>query len=426
MSCTVVVGTQWGDEGKGKVIDLLAAEADVVVRFQGGGNAGHTVHVGDEKYVMHLVPCGILHPGRVNVIGNGVVVDPVDLVAEIDGLEKRGISVAGRLFISEIAHVTLPYHRRMDEAREALRGEGKIGTTHRGIGPTYSDKFGRVGIRMADLLDEDLFTAKVRKNLEEKNTFFRSYFGVPEVTEREVLDPYRKYMPRLKDMIVDTIPLLGKSLADGRRMLLEGAQGSMLDVDFGTYPYVTASNPTAGGACTGSGVPPTAIDSVIGVIKAYITRVGAGPFPTELPAEEEERLRLRGREYGATTGRPRRCGWFDAVVARRAAAVNGLTSLAVTKLDVLDQLDRIPVCVAYEYRGARLTEFPPRTEMAAECRPVYEEMPGWKTDTTGARRYEDLPAGARAYLKRLEELTGTRIGIVSVGPRRDETIRISG
>jgi adenylosuccinate synthase len=336
MPCTIVVGTQWGDEGKGKVIDLLAADADVVVRYQGGANAGHTVHVGSEQYIFHLVPCGILHEGKVNVIGNGVVVDPVELVEEIDGLERRGLKVAGRLFMSELAHVTLSYHKRMDEAREARRGDGKIGTTHRGIGPTYSDKFGRIGIRMGDFLDEEGFAEKVRANLEEKNTFFRGYFGVPEISEREVIETCRAVRPRIEKMVTDTVSMLRDAIMKERKVMLEGAQGTLLDVDFGTYPYVTASNPTAGGACTGSGVPPTAITDVIGVAKAYTTRVGAGPLPSALPAGDEERLRIQGREYGATTGRPRRCGWFDAVAVRRAVAVNGLTGLAVTKLDVLD------------------------------------------------------------------------------------------
>ncbi len=424
MACTIVVGAQWGDEGKGKVIDLLAADADLVVRYQGGGNAGHTVKVGDQTWVLHLVPSGILHEGRLNVIANGVVVDPQALVAEIDELERRGIKIAGRLFISDLAHVTLPYHKRMDEAREARRGAVKIGTTHRGIGPTYSDKFARIGIRMGDIPDEAVFLNKVRRNLEEKNHFFVDYYKVPEVREEEIVGPYREYLPRLKPLITDTVRLLQDALAQGKRILLEGAQGTLLDVDFGTYPFVTASNPSAGGACTGTGVPPQAITGCIGVAKAYTTRVGTGPLPTELPPEEEERLRILGREYGATTGRPRRCGWFDAVVVRRAAAVNGLTRLAITKLDVLDQLDVIRVCVAYRHGGATLEDFPNRTEVVEACEPVYRDFPGWKASTSGARRWEDLPPRARAYLEAIRDLTGVPLGLVSVGPCRDETIRI--
>ncbi len=423
MPCTVVLGTQWGDEGKGKIIDLMTDEAEVVVRYQGGNNAGHTVVVGKDQFVLHLVPSGVLREGRTCIIGNGVVVDPPALLAEISDLEGKGYKLAGRLFVSELAHVTLPYHRRLDEAHEAKRGAGKIGTTHRGIGPTYADKFGRIGIRMGDLLDEAVFTAKVRRNLEEKNVLFRDFYGVEPLGEEEILRDYRAYAPRMRELVADTVTMLRELLAAGKRILLEGAQGTFLDVDFGTYPYVTASNPTSGGACTGAGVPPTAISRIVGVTKAYTTRVGAGPLPTELPAGEEERLRLRGREYGATTGRPRRCGWFDAVVVKRAAAINGLTELAVTKLDVLDHLENIPVCTGYRYGGKPLAGFPSRIEVLEKCEPAYETLPGWKSDTTGARKWSDLPATARAYVEAMERMTGVRITIVTVGAERTATVR---
>jgi len=426
MPVTVVVGAQWGDEGKGKVIDLLASEADWVVRYQGGGNAGHTVKVGDRQYVLHLVPSGVLHDGKTCVIGNGVVVDPELLVAEVDDLAANGRSLDGRLFISDLAHVTLPYHRRMDEAHEAKRGAGKIGTTHRGIGPTYADKFGRVGIRMGDLLDPDVFLAKVRRNLEEKDYLFRNFYGVDPVTIEEIEASYRKYISRLGPMITDTVPMLRDAVARGRRVLLEGAQGTLLDVDFGTYPYVTASNPTVGGALTGSGLPATAVTGCVAVAKAYTTRVGAGPLPTALPGDEDEKLRVLGREYGATTGRPRRTGWFDAVAVRRAVAVNGPTELAVTKLDILDTMDRIQVCVAYEYKGREMVEFPNSIEVVEKVKPVYREFGGWKVPTTGIRRWDDLPGRAKEYLEGLSGLVGVKITIVSVGPERNETIRVRG
>ncbi len=422
MPCTLVVGTQWGDEGKGKVIDLLSGEADVVVRYQGGANAGHTVEIGGKQFILHLVPSGILRPGKINVVGNGVVVDLQDLVAEIDGLEEKGIDIKGRLFISDLAHVTLPYHKRMDEAHEAKRGAGKIGTTHRGIGPTYGDKSARVGIKMGDLLDEPALVAKVRRNLEEKNFLFKNYYHVPEVNEEEVLSMCRKAVPRLGPLVTDTLPLLHGFLAENKKILLEGGQGTLLDVDFGTYPYVTSSNPTAGGACAGTGLPPSAITGSVGVAKAYTTRVGAGPLPTKLPPQQDEQLRVMGREYGATTGRPRSCGWFDSLVVRRAARINGLTQLAITKLDVLDQLKTIKACVAYRYRGKELTEFPNRIEVLEECEPVYREFPGWQKETRAARNWNDLPANARAYVEAIGEMAGAKIGLVSVGAGREDTI----
>jgi len=424
MPATLVVGAQWGDEGKGKVIDVLTADADIVVRYQGGANAGHTVMVGEETYVLHLIPSGMLYPGKMNVIGNGVVVDPARLVEEIDEFKRRGVDVESRLFLSDLAHVTLPYHKRLDEAREAKRGADRIGTTHQGIGPTYSDKYGRVGIKVGDLADEADFTAKVRRNLEEKNAFFREYYHAPEMSEEEIIAPYRAYWPRLERLVRNTIPYLRDELKAEKRILLEGAQGTLLDVDFGTYPFVSASHPSAGGASAGSGIPPRAIVRVVGVVKAYTTRVGAGPLPTELPAEEGERLRIVGREYGATTGRPRRCGWFDAVAVRRSVDVNGLTEVAVTKLDILDHLDAIPVCTAYRHRGREISEFPTRTEVVAECDPVYRSVPGWKSPTKGIRRWQDLPDNAKRYIETIQALIGVPVSIVSIGPRRDEIVRV--
>jgi len=422
MPCSVVLGTQWGDEGKGKIIDLLTDEADIVVRYQGGNNAGHTVVVGSEQYILHLIPSGALRSDKICIIGNGVVIDPPALFKEIEELESKGMSLKGRLFLSDLAHVTLPYHRRMDEAHEAARGDAKIGTTHRGIGPTYADKFGRIGIRMGDLLDERVFMAKVRRNLAEKNVLFRDFYHVGTLGEEEILEQYRSYAPRLREYITDTVFYLQKAIKAGKRILLEGAQGTFLDVDFGTYPYVTASNPTAGGACTGAGVPPNAISRIVGVTKAYTTRVGAGPLPTELPPAEDERLRLRGREYGATTGRARRCGWFDSVVLRRAAAINGLTELAVTKLDVLDELDIISVCTGYRFEGGVISEYPGRLEVLEKCTPVYTEFPGWKTDTTAIRKWDALPVQARNYLEAIEKMVGVRISMVTVGAERSATI----
>ncbi len=422
MPATLIVGAQWGDEGKGKVIDLLAGKADVVARFQGGSNAGHSVHVGAEQYVLHLVPSGILYPGTINVIGNGVVMDPVRLVDEIVHLEGRGLKVTGNLFVSDLAHVTLPYHKRLDEANELKRGADKIGTTHQGIGPTYADKYGRIGIKVGDLLDEPVFLAKVRRNLAEKNAFFREHYHIPEMTEAEIIDPLRGCLAKLAPLVTDSVRLLHDAMKAGKKILLEGAQGTLLDVDFGTYPFVTASHITAGGALSGTGLPPAVLTRQIGVVKAYTTRVGAGPLPTELPPEEGERLRIIGREYGATTGRPRRVGWFDALPVRRAAMLNGLTDLAITKLDVLDHLDEIPVCTAYRWKGKELAEFPNRTEVAQECEPVYRRLPGWKTVTSGARKMTDLPDNARRYLDTLAELAGVPMGIVSIGPKRDETI----
>jgi len=423
MPCTIILGTQWGDEGKGKVIDFLTDAADVVVRYQGGGNAGHTVEVGKDKFVLHLVPSGALRDDKACVIGNGVVVDPPELLKEIKDLEDKGRNMTGRLFVSDLAHVTLPYHRTLDKyAEDRLEKSRKIGTTGRGIGPTYADKFGRTGIRMGDLLDEKVFTEKVRRNLAEKNTLFRDFYKAAEMTEDGILEEYRSYIPRIRGFITDTVALLRDFRAKGKRILMEGAQGTLLDVDFGTYPFVTTSNPTAGGACTGTGLPPNSIDRIVGVTKAYTTRVGGGPLPTLLPPEEEVDLRNEGKEFGATTGRPRSCGWFDAMVVRRAAAINGLTELAVTKLDVLDKLPKIKVCTGYRFGGELLAEFPNRLEILEKCEPVYEEFPGWEEDTTGVRQWNKLPASARSYLEAIEKMVGVRISLVTVGPERDAAI----
>ncbi|HIE08833.1 MAG TPA: adenylosuccinate synthase [Armatimonadetes bacterium] len=411
----VVVGAQWGDEGKGKIIDELAAGVDFVVRFQGGANAGHTVVVGGEQYVFHLVPSGILRPHVRCVVGNGVVVDPFTLLEEVEGLEERGVVVEGRLFVAENAHVTLPHHKLLDAKGDERRG---IGTTRRGIGPTYVDKFGRVGLRVVDLLDEGVLPELLARNLEEK----RAVLGdqIPEVSG--LLSQLRPVIERLRGWAEDTASMLNEAMDRGESVLFEGAQGTALDIDFGSYPFVTSSNPIAGGACVGAGVSPKRIDFVVGVAKAYTTRVGGGPFPTELPPEEEERLRMRGREYGATTGRPRRCGWFDAVVARHAARINGFDGLVITKLDVLDPVPELRICVAYEVDGERIVKFPYSLRTLERAKPVYETLPGWREDTSKARRWKDLPQNAKRYLERIAELVGAPLWLVSVGPERGQSV----
>ena len=423
MPNTVLIGAQWGDEGKGKIIDVLTKEVDWVVRYQGGNNAGHTVEIGDARYVLHLIPSGILHSGKKCVIGNGVVVDPVSLVKELDELQQRGVKPDGRLFISDRAHVVFPFHRLIDESREQTRSHNdKIGTTKRGIGPTYADKAARVGLRMGDLLDPD-FPALLSVRLREQNQLLAALGAVPMV-EKEVLAEYTEVARRLAPFITDTIPLLNRGIANGESVLFEGAQGTMLDIDFGTYPFVTSSSATAGGACTGSGVAPHRIDRVIGVLKAYTTRVGEGPFPTELRDDTGKIIRETGHEFGATTGRPRRCGWFDAVVARYSVLINGIDVWAVTKLDVLDSLETIRICVAYECGGKRYDTVPANIRVLEKCKPIYEEFKGWNTSTKDVCRFEDLPAQAKAYLRRLEELTGVPVWILSVGPRRDSTMKL--
>ncbi|GAB4184856.1 MAG: adenylosuccinate synthase [Calditrichia bacterium] len=422
MSVSIVVGAQWGDEGKGKIVDILSEEMDVVARFQGGANAGHTVKIKGKKYILHLIPSGILHPNTICVIGNGVVVDPAALLEEIELLEKEGISVKGRLFISHKAHLIMPYHKLLDKASEEAMGESKIGTTGRGIGPAYVDKYNRKGIRIVDLLDKDLFEQKIRENIAEKNKILEKIYGQNPINTDEMVKEYLEYDQLMDPYIKDVSVLINNAIEDGKNILLEGAQGTLLDVDHGTYPYVTSSNPVSGGACIGVGIGPTMIDSVIGVLKAYTTRVGYGPFPTELEGEEGEYFRTVGQEFGATTGRPRRCGWFDAVIARYARRINGITRLAVTKLDVLDQLDEIKICTGYKVDGKEIKEFPADMKILEKIEPIYETHPGWKEDTSHIKSYDELPENAKKYLQRISELTGAKIAIVSVGQARSQTI----
>ncbi len=424
MSNIVLVGGQWGDEGKGKIIDELSETADVVVRDQGGNNAGHTVKIGAEKYVLHLLPSGILHAGKICVIGNGVVVDPVALLGEITALEARGISAAGRLHVSDRAHVVFPYHSLLDACREnAAKGDRKIGTTKRGIGPAYGDKVSRVGLRMADLVDPS-FRDMLAARLEEQNKVLQA-LGGEAVPVKQVLDQYVEVASRIAPYVSDTVLVVNRAVRDGKAVLFEGAQGTMLDIDFGTYPYVTSSNATVGGACVGTGVAPRRIDCVLGVVKAYTTRVGEGPFPTELLDETGKAIGREGHEFGSTTGRPRRCGWYDAVVARYAAMVNGFDYLAVMKLDVLDTMPALKICVAYECDGRSMDGIPANIRQLSRCKPVYEELPGWQTPTRHAKQFHELPNAAQEYVRRLCELTGVKLGILSVGPERGNTLRIA-
>lgn len=422
MPSLVIVGTQWGDEGKGKIVDLLSADVDLVARFQGGANAGHTVVIDKQEFILHLVPIGILHPGKVCVLGNGVVIDPRVLLSEVDELSSRNIEIDGRFYISDAAHITMPYHKLFEEAKEIKRKSKKVGTTHRGIGPTYADKMDRIGIRAVDLVHFDVFEEKLKVNVEEKNFFLKNYYGHETINYDSIVGEYREYAERLKPWIRDTSIIVNKFISGGKRVLFEGAQGALLDIDFGTYPFVTSSSTVAGGACTGVGVGPSKIDSVLGVTKAYTTRVGAGPFPTEFSEKLEEKMRLKGREYGATTGRPRRCGWFDAVLVRRAVRVSGIDRIAITKLDVLDGLRTLHICKGYRYKGKIIDEFPAQTEMLSECQPVYEQLWGWSESTREARMLDELPSRARKYMDRISELVGAEVAAVSVGPRRDEVI----
>ncbi|KPJ94075.1 MAG: adenylosuccinate synthetase [Gemmatimonas sp. SG8_17] len=420
--CIVVVGAQWGDEGKGKIVDIMSQHADLVVRYQGGANAGHTVVCGKEQFILHLVPSGILHQSALCLIANGVVVDPNTLIEEMEALEQRGTEVEGRLLVSDRAHLVLPYHVLLDRARERT---GNIGTTGRGIGPAYEDKYGRRGIRVGDLRDGNRLRELVRINVERANRLCEML----DFSERADLADHLRLLervgPRLLPLIADTGLLIHEAIKARRNVLLEGAQGTLLDVDHGTYPFVTSSSTTAGGAATGSGIGPTSIEAVLGVVKAYTTRAGTGPLPTEARDEVGERLRELGGEYGATTGRPRRCGWFDAVVASYAARVNGITQLAVTKLDVLDTVPSVPICVGYELDGERMDSFPADIGSLDRIEPVYEEMEGWATYTADARRPEDLPRQARAYLDRIAEMIEAPIAYVSVGSRRDQVIQFN-
>ncbi len=427
MPNVVVVGTQWGDEGKGKIVDLMTDRFDVVARYQGGNNAGHTVIIGDEKFVLHLIPSGILRPEKACIVGNGVVVDPGAMLEEIGELQTRlGLDLEGRFFVSNRAHVIMAWHKALEVADEGARGKEKIGTTFRGIGPCYEDKVARRGIRMGDLLNPSLLEDKIRLHLEFKNAVLEKVYGASRLDQAEILSSCLEHGERLKPYITDTVELLNEAVSEGKSVLLEGAQGTLLDLDHGTYPFVTSSNASAGGACSGLGLGPSAIDGVVGIAKAYTTRVGAGPFPTELEDEVGEHLRSRGAEFGATTGRPRRCGWFDAVVGRYSRLVNGLTTLVVTKLDCLDELDEVKICTEYRYQGKTLRYFPTEIRVLDEVEPVYETWPGWRQSTRGTIRHDELPEQARNYLGRLAELVGTDISMISLGPERDSTIVLEG
>lgn len=423
MANVVIVGAQWGDEGKGKVVDIYTEYADDVVRFQGGNNAGHTLVVGKEKIILHLIPSGILHDGKRCIIGNGVVLDPEVFISEVTNLKSSGrLSDDGSLLLSESLHIIMPYHKRIDIAREAKSGDRKIGTTGRGIGPCYEDKISRRGIRLMDFLDRERFARRLQETLEEKNFILEKFLNERPFTFDEIFEQYSGYADMLRKYAADTTAVLHRDIRGGKKILFEGAQGTMLDIDYGTYPYVTSSSTCAGGACTGSGVSPKDIDEIIGISKAYVTRVGSGPFPTELEDEDGEKLRNLGREFGSTTGRPRRCGWFDAPVVRFAVRVNGLTGIALTKLDVLSGFEKIKICTGYEYGGEVVRELPASLDAFTACRPVYEEMAGWCSDITAAKTLSDLPSRARAYIRRLEELVECPIVLVSVGPAREQTV----
>ncbi len=423
MPAIVIVGAQWGDEGKGKATDVLGSRVDYVVKFNGGNNAGHTVVIGDEKYALHLLPSGILTPGCTPVIGNGVVIDLGVLMGELDALDARGIDTS-RLLVSANAHLITEYHRTLDKVAERFLGSRRIGTTGRGIGPAYADKMNRIGVRIQDVFDEKILRQKVEGALDLKNQILAKIYNRRAIEVEQILDELLAHRDRLAPMVADTGLLLNEALDRGETVLLEAGQATLLDVDHGTYPFVTSSSATSGGACTGSGIPPTRIDRVVAIVKAYTTRVGEGPFPTELTDESGEFLRKAGDEFGTTTGRPRRCGWFDAVIGRYAARVNGVTDFVLTKLDVLTGLEKVPVCVAYDVGGVRHDEMPVSQSDFHHARPIYEEFPGWSEDISGARTLTDLPANARSYVQALEEMAGARISAVGVGPGRDETVVI--
>jgi adenylosuccinate synthase len=421
MAAVVLIGAQWGDEGKGKITDFLAEKASMIVRSQGGNNAGHTVVVDGEEFKLHLIPSGILYSEKTCVIANGVVIDPAVLIGELDHLIERGVKVA-KLLISGNAHVIMPYHRLLDGLEENARGDNKIGTTKRGIGPAYMDKTARTGIRMSELIDPEEFAAKLRRNLAEKNTLITKVYGAEPLEFEEIYQEYEGYAARLREYVTDTSLAIAQTMVKGSKVLFEGAQGTLLDLDHGTYPFVTSSYPIAGGACTGAGVGPTTIDRVVAVLKAYTTRVGEGPFPTELTDEIGQKIQKVGCEFGTTTGRARRCGWFDAVIARYAVRINGISDFALTKLDVLTGLETLKICVGYNVRGERIDEFPQSQKILTQCEPIYEEMPGWQEDITSVKKFEDLPKNAQNYVRRLEELSGVQTTIVAVGPGREQTI----
>lgn len=425
MPNSILIGVQWGDEGKGKIVDILAKEADYIVRSQGGNNAGHTVEINREQFILHLIPSGILRKGKKCIIGCGVVVDPKALVDEINHLKEKNIEVTSdNLYVSRNAHLILSYHRILDGLKEKRRGIGKIGTTGRGIGPAYVDKTARCGLRMSDLLQPELFIEKVKRNLNEANDLIENLYKDKPIDEEAFIQEYLTYGETLSQYTANTIALLHEAVKSNKNILFEGAQGTLLDVDLGTYPYVTSSHTIAGGACVGAGIGPTRIDSVIGVSKAYTTRVGSGPFPTEYPPELDEKIRDKGKEFGATTGRKRRCGWFDAVIGKYAVTVNGIDSLVVTKLDVLDELPILKICTAYKYQGKTHSEFESNADILCQMEPVYEELPGWQQDTSQVKKYEDLPQNARGYLERIAELLQVKIDMISVGADREAVIRL--
>lgn len=426
MPNVIVVGLQWGDEGKGKIVDYLSEKADIVARYQGGHNAGHTVVINNEKFILHLIPSGILYKDKMCLIGNGVVVDPAALIEEINGLKQRGVKVGKNLFLSRNAHLIMPYHIILDRENERLRGARSIGTTGRGIGPAYCDKIGRSGIRVADLLQPETFREKLKANLVHINFLLENLYKVSPVDAEAVFTEYMGYAKELSEYIADTDIVVNRIISGKKNVLFEGAQGTLLDVDHGTYPYVTSSNAIAGGACTGLGVGPTKISKVLGIVKAYTTRVGGGPFPTELKDSLGERLREKGGEYGATTGRPRRCGWLDLVILRHSARINGVTGIAITKLDILDGMETIKICTSYKYKGNTLTEFPKEINIFDACEPVYEEVEGWDTSTLGIRDFKKLPKAAKAYIKKIEGMLSVKVQIISTGQRRDELIEIKG
>ena len=420
MTSVVVVGTQWGDEGKGKITDFLSQDAEVIARYQGGDNAGHTIVIDGKKFKLHLIPSGIFFPEKISVIGNGVVVNPKSLVTELKYLHDEGIKTDS-LRISDRAHVILPYHIKLDRLQESSKGDNKIGTTNKGIGPAYMDKAARVGIRIADLLDKDIFAERLRVNLEEKNRLFEKMYECEPIKFEDIFEEYYEYGQQIKDYVTDTSVILNDALDAGKRVLFEGAQGVMLDIDQGTYPFVTSSNPVAGGVTIGSGVGPSKINKVVGVCKAYTSRVGDGPFPTELLDEVGDRIREIGHEYGTTTGRPRRVGWFDSVVMRHSRRVSGITNLSLNSIDVLSGLDTVKICVAYDLDGQRIDHYPASLEQLKRCKPIYEESPGLSEDITGRRSIDELPENARDYVRRVGELVGVRISTFSVGPDRDQT-----
>lgn len=426
MSAFIVLGAQWGDEGKGKMTDYLAESAEVVVRFQGGNNAGHTVEVGDRQYKLHLIPSGILHDDKLNVIGNGVVVDPKALFEEISYLEGEGVKVTPeKLIVSDRAQLIMPYHKVLDALKEKARGKNDIGTTGKGIGPCYTDKVERCGIRVCDLLHEEVFESLLRDNMKAKNDYITKVLGGEALDVEEILKEYKVYAEKIRPFVKDTSVAVYNSIKADKNVLFEGAQGMLLDIDHGSYPYVTSSNTTAGGVSNGVGVGPTMITNAIGIAKAYTTRVGKGPFPTELEDETGEWIRQKGHEYGVTTGRSRRCGWLDLVIVKSAARVSGLTSLAVTKIDTLAGLEKLKVCVGYKLNGEVIDYFPASLEDVAACEPIYEEFDGWDDSVADARSYEELPENAKIYLKRIEEFTETRISYISVGPKRDQTMKVN-